>query len=166
MSRGRESSRRASIEMIMAIAKTLSAMIASPWWFSRRRAAAAMVEVASAIKLQPSARDRALLSSIPFFSPVSRAYDSQESMASATSRARVGPLARRAILTGESESGALGGALGCPLAGASPPNVTRLLTGGGLASSDDGRVWAAGPAVDAYGLGWLGRGGPVAVAIG
>ena len=152
--------------MIMAIAKALSAMIASPWWFRRRRNAAAMVEVTSVIKLQPSARDRALLSSIAFFSPVSSASDSQESMASATSRARVGPFAHRAILTGESESGALGGALGCPLAGVSPPNVTRLLTGGGLAPSGDGQAWAAGPADDAYGLGWLGRGGPGAVAIG
>lgn len=135
--------RRASVEVIIAIAKALIAMIASPWWFHRRRDAAAVVEITSVIRLQPSTRARALLLSVATFSSASRASDSQASMASATWRARVGPLARRSVLSGGSESGALGGALGCPLVGASPPNVTRLLTGGGLASSGDERAWAA-----------------------
>ena len=150
----------------MAATDTVSAMSASPWLFIPSRHAATMVEMTSAIRLQPSTGGRALLLSMAAFSSASRASDSQASMASATSRARVEPFARRAVLTGESESGALGGALGCPLAGASPPNVTRLLTGGGLASLGDERARAAGPADDACGLGWLGRGGSGAVAIG
>jgi hypothetical protein len=140
---GRGCLRRASVEVIIAIAKALIAMIASPWWFHRRRDAAAEVEITSAIRLQPSIRARVLSLSIATFSSASRASDSQASMASATWRARVGPLARRSVLAGGSESGALGGALGCPLVGASPPNVTRLFTGGGLTSSGGGRAWAA-----------------------
>jgi len=151
--RGRAASRRASIEVTVAATGMLSAMSASPWLFMPSRNAATVIEMASAIRLQPSTRGRALLLLMAAFSSASRASDSQASMASATSRARVGPFARRAVLTGELESGALGGALGSPLAGAGPPNVTRLLTGGGLASPGDGQAWAAGPADDACGLG-------------
>ena len=151
--------------MITAATERLSAISASPRLFHRKRDAAAMAVITSAIELQPSTSGRVLLSTVVAFSSASRASDSQESMASATSRARVEPFARRAVLTGESESGALGGALGCPLAGAIPPNA-RLLTGGGLASPGDGQAWAAVPADDAYVLGWLGRGSPGAVAIG
>ena len=151
----------------MAATDMLSAMSASPWLFIPSRNAATAVEMTSTIRLQPSTRGRALLLSMAALSSASRASDSQASMASATSRARVEPVARRAVLTGESESGALGGALGCPLAGAGPPNVTRLLAGGGLASPGDGQAWAAVTADDAYGLGWLhGRGGNGAVAVG
>ena len=98
---------------------------------------------ASASELAAGTRGREPLIVSVSASLVSRASDSQASIASATWRARVGPLARRSVLSGGSESGALGGALGCPLVGASPPNVTRLLTGGGLASSGDERAWAA-----------------------
>ena len=93
---------------------------------------------------------------------VSRASDSQASMASATFRARLVRLAwGSSVLIGASAViGALGGALGLgPLV--SPPDETLLcLVRGGLAISGDGHAWAAGPAGEATKLGWLPRGRP------
>ena len=123
----------------MVATDMLSATSASPWLFIPSRDAATMVEITSAIRPQPSTRGRVLqLSKATTFSSASRASDSQASMASATWRARVEPLAFDFLIE-ESEGGALGGALGLgPLSGASPPNETRLLAGGGLASSGGG----------------------------
>lgn len=145
----------ASARVSVPATSMMSPMSASPRMFHRMRDAAAMARVASAIRLQPSSSDRVFLLSTVSSPSAIRASDSHASMASATSRARVGLLARdvlRHFLLGEgSDSGALGGALGLgPLSGTDPANETRLLTCGGLASSGEGWVRAAGPA---FGLG-------------
>ena len=151
--------------MVTAISM-LSTINTSARLFRRRRnaiaTAVAIAKNASASELAAGTRGREPLIVSVSASLVSRASDSQASMASATFRARLVRLAwGSSVLIGASaETGALGGALGLgPLA--SPPNETCLcLERGGLAISGDGHAWAAGPTGEATKLGWLPRGRP------
>lgn len=115
-------------------------MRASLGSFHRRRDAIAIARNVSASELTPSTKEREPLLVSVSASLVSKASDSQASMASATFRARLVRLTWGSlVLIGASAViGALGGALGLgPLA--SPPNETRLcLERGGLAMSGGG----------------------------
>ena len=141
----------------------LSTIKTSARLFRRRRnaiaTAVAIAKNASASELAAGARGREPLLVSVSASLVSRASDSQASMASATFRARLVRLAwGSSVLIGASAViGALGGALGLgPLA--SPPNETRLcLERGGLVIPGEWQAWAAGPAGEATRLGWLAR---------
>ena len=131
---------------MVAATNMLSTINTSARLIRRRRnaiaTAVAIAQNASASELAAGARGREPLIESVSASLVSRASDSQASMASATFRARLVRLAwGSSVLIGASAViGALGGALGLgPLA--SPPNETLLcLERGGLLISGDGQA--------------------------